>query len=316
MSVSTSLERKDYLQPLERVIQSGDVFRSVSLAAKIFEDRHAFDPSDDAWWAKLADLARTSSPYAAKVTEALLAHVDRACDLVGCTVDAVLSGWAVSLSATAKIDWIGRRETPSESFLLGLVVARRISTVTLLEGLVYPVIHHVATVAMASKSRVSNAHQLAVSSAVTYLQQLLLSTPLNPSLPPATLQEAFIVQTSRTRVLDNAHVPDLIKHLPLLVLISASKGVTANLTEDIHKFLQSFAMTPEFKTAAFRHLDLLKDAFLSSHWSKPGLSPAVEEGMVETLKQVMSEGGKLARRQGHTAVDADALQDLGRRRRE
>ncbi len=141
------------------------------------------------------------------------------------------------------------RGTSSEGFLLGLVVARRISTVTLLEALVYPVIHHVATVAMASKSRVSNAHQLAVGSAVTYLQQLLLSTPLNPSLPPMTLQEAFIVQTSRTRVLDNAHVPDLIKHLPLLVLISASKGVTASLTEDIHKFLQSFAMTPEFKTA-------------------------------------------------------------------
>jgi len=58
--------------------------------------------------------------------------------------------------------------------------------------------------------------------------------------------------------------------------------------EHVSTLLDSLADTAEFKTAAFRHLHLLKDAFLSSEWSRPS-DPGLETGMVDTLKLIMSE---------------------------
>jgi mediator of RNA polymerase II transcription subunit 12 len=72
------------------------------------------------------------------------------------------------------------------------------------------------------------------------------------------------------------------------LVVLGSIGVPDKTKDQIALFFRDLATIPEFKTAAFRHLALLKDAFLSSNWGKA--DPAVETGMIETLKAIMSEG--------------------------
>jgi mediator of RNA polymerase II transcription subunit 12 len=86
-----------------------------------------------------------------------------------------------------------------------------------------------------------------------------------------------------------SNVESLIQQLPALVVLERSKIVPEKTRAQIQLIFRGLAALPQFKTAAFRNLDVLKDAFLSNDWIKRSNDSALETGMVEGLKLMMSD---------------------------
>lgn len=247
---------------------------AAAFASKLFAKHGTFTKWSEQWWAVIAESIQNRN------LDAIVAHVNHVCDLAATSLDAPVAAWLNGLNPSNRIEVI----RGTYRLLLRLVTQRRLSTILLVNSLILPTWKHAA-----SSLPLSNPHQHALEATIVLAQQLLLTNPPQKHLPPTSLQESFIAQTSRAEVFHNRNVLNLIRHLPFLVVLQASR-VADRIKEEIGELLQCLGMTPSFKTAAFRHLDLLKDTFLSSEWSKMPYDPAVEAGMIDTLKAIMSEG--------------------------
>jgi mediator of RNA polymerase II transcription subunit 12 len=281
------------MSSLQKSIVSGDPAAASAFGSKLFSRHGPFPTWADVWWPVVVQSVQDASAepkVQATVLDAAVAHINHVCDLAGSALSAIVGQWLDTLTPATRIELLSKRSSAVYRLFLTLITQRRLSTVVLMDSLVFPVWKHAALLCLAPRSRLPNAQQHAIESTVITAQQLLLTVPPQAHLPPTTLQESFIVQTARAEMLQNHRVLSLIRHLPFLVVLGAVKGVADRIKSEIAVLLQALAMTPEFKTAAFRHLNLLKDTFLSSEWSKPSLDPAVESGMVDTLKSIMSEG--------------------------
>lgn len=273
---------------VEQAIKRGDPESAASLGERMFTRHGPYAIWADLWWVTVARAISTNAPQASQgsLVDTAMAHISTV-DQGG--LDATVSNWFDTLQPPAKVDLLGQRSSPFLHILLRLVTWRRLSSLTLLDKLVFPIWHLTATSCLASRSRQSSRVQAAVENTIMLAHQLLVTTGPHKNLPPSNLEEALVLQTARTRVLHNTHVPSLIRHLPFLVVLQYSQAIWPKTRTSIAELLDSLAATAEFKTAAFRHLDLLKDAFLSSDWSRPNLEPGLETGMVDTLKSIMSE---------------------------
>lgn len=271
------IDFKESIEPLRKSL--GATESAAAFASKLFAKHGTFTKWSEQWWAVIVESIQNRN------LDAIDAHINHVCDLAATSLDAPVAAWLNGLNPSNRIEVI----RGTYRLLLRLVTQRRLSTILLVNSLILPSWKHAA-----SSLPLSNPHQHALEATIVLAQQLLLTNPPQKHLPPASLQESFIAQTSRAEVFHNKNVLNLIRHLPFLVVLQASR-VADRIKDEIGELLQCLGMTPAFKTAAFRHLDLLKDTFLSSEWSKTPYDPAVEAGMIDTLKAIMSEGELKAR---------------------
>jgi len=278
---------------LQQTISTGNVAAAKVLAGKLFTRHGPFASWSAVWWSTLVnaflapDGARTSS-----VVEASMAHITEVDDHTDSTLDSVVASWLEDMLVPSVIDMLALRSAPCLiEILLNLVAKRRLRIVPrLLSRLAYTTWKHAASGVLATKGRLSTKCLRAVEGSMILTQHLLLTTPPNPALPPINLRQSLVMQTERRTAFNATNVPDLIRHLPFLVILDTARTAPERLKQQITDLLQGLARTPQFKAAAFRSLHILKDAFLSNEWSKPGIDPSVEARMVDGLKLIMSQG--------------------------
>ncbi|TXT13184.1 hypothetical protein VHUM_01585 [Vanrija humicola] len=278
------------MEGLKQIISKGDSARAVTLAPKLFTRHGKFSAWSSAWWTTIIAGVQAGDPGSSSSAAAAVAHVGEVDDHAGDgSLSSVLSDWLESLTPATRVDLFGRRNVPPVvRFLLLLVVSRRIGSLALFERLIFPELKHAASVVAAPHPRLSSKRTHAIEWAVTMAQQLLLCGP-HKSLAPANLREAYIVQTARATVFSKANVEGLIQHLPVLVVLEHSKVVPEKTRALISNIFRGLSVLPQFKTAAFRNLDVLKDAFLSNDWIRKTSDSSLESGMVEHLKLIMSD---------------------------
>ncbi len=285
-TISTGGVSAEILSDLRDAIAEGDHRALTLISAKLFA-RGPFAHWSTLWWANVTLGLQVDVSNSSTIISSAISHVIEVAHRSGETTNATFTAWLEGMSPSARFDLLAQ---PSAicTFVLNLAAQRQIHLVPIFDKLAYLVWKEVATSALTSKGRIN--HARAVSSTVTLAQQLLLSSPPNRTLSPTNICEALIIQTARTEIFNNINIKSLIRHLPFLVVLETSRGMPSEIRGQISTFLQSLAMSSEFKAAVFRHPDLLKEVFLSNEWSKPTLDPLLETGMVDTLKLIMPDG--------------------------
>ena len=284
-------DAKDSMGQLQSIISSGDPVAATGMADKLLFRHGPFAKWGELWWPSVVEASQSPKVgiTLARVLEASVGHATAIDELSERGLDGVIAAWLDEMTPQARIDSFGQPSSSQiVSLLLTLAAGRRTSSITLLEGLVYNAWKQAATICLGARARLSANQLRMVEAAVTICQQLLLTVPSNHRLPPQTLCEAVILQTSRAQAFSNSHITLLIRHLPYLVILERSAVVWPRTREQITSLLHDLANTPEFKNAAFRHIDLLKDVFLSNEWNKTH-DVGLEAGMVEALKLMMSD---------------------------
>ena len=286
------VDAAESMGPLHQAISTGNIAAAKILAPKLFSRHGPYKAWSTLWWTTLVQAIQASQPArSSEVVEASLAHIEEVDDNTDATLDSVIGKWLEDMSQASVLQLLSSRvASPMIEVLLNLIAHRRLRIVPrILEKLVYTIWKLAATSVIASKGRISANTIQAVTSCMVLAQQLLLTTPPNPNLPPINLRQSLVLQTERGTALNGSNVPTLIRHLPFLVILDKARGTPDKVREQISTLLRGLARTPQFKAAAFRHLPILKDAFLSNEWGKPGMDPGVESGMVDALKLIMSQ---------------------------
>lgn len=278
------------MEGLRQVIISGSIDKAVALSPKMFTRHGKFDSWSATWWQNVIQAVQAGEAGKPNAVNAAVAHISEVIEQVGDgSLRPVFAHWVESLTPSIRVDVFGRRNVPPVvRMLLLLIVKRLLGSHTLLERVLFPELKHAASLVSSSHPRLSSKRTYAVEWAVTLAHQLLLCTT-HKSLPPASLREAYIVQTARAAAFHASNVPNLIQHLPVLVVLERSKLVPEKTRNQIGVIFRGLAALPQFKTAAFRNLDVLKDAFLSNDWIKRSSDSSLETGMVEGLKLMMSD---------------------------
>ncbi|WVF69703.1 hypothetical protein IAT40_004482 [Kwoniella sp. CBS 6097] len=290
--VPAKLEFKESLHGLQQILIHGREEAALSLAPKLFTRHGSFSNWSTPWWATIIDVIQhpTHQHAHSSILRTAIGHVVAVESEARNALDPLISKWLEGMTSSSLIDAFGRRAGATLcQLLLDLVCKRCLSVVTVLDRLVYPVWKHTSTAILIPRKRLSGKQTQAVISTANIAAQVLVSPPLAHALPPLTLAQSIIVLASRQAVLCGVNVQSLIRHLPLLVALEKIGNLPDITSETIRSMLRRLAATAEFKTAAFRNLNVLKDAFLSSEWSKPSLDPGLEDRMVDTLKLIMSE---------------------------
>lgn len=285
-----TVEIDQSMDGLKQVIAGGHVDRGTALAPKLFARHGKFTIWSATWWQTIIQAIQSADQRTPNAVAAALAHVSEVDELAGDgSLRPVVAEWVSTLTPSQRVDIFGRRNVPPVvRLLLSLIVGRRLGSLVILEKLVFPELKHAAGLCTQPDPRLSSKRTYAIDWTVTLTQQLLLCTG-HKSLPPQNLREAYIVQTARSSVFHAHHVEGLIQHLPILIVLERSKTVPEKTRSQIRDIVRGLAALPQFKTAAFRNLDVLKDAFLSNDWIKRSNDSALETGMVEGLKLMMSD---------------------------
>ena len=277
---------------LEEAITNGDVSGAIALGTKMFTRHGPFENWSVTWWQTIVRAgAVTKRKGHALIADTIVAHVEVVNAQTDDSLDPVVGQWLDIYCPLEAISVLSRKGAHQTCALLLELCARGLTHVVpqILERAVFPTWKHFGTLSLEKKSTVNQDDLHAMEHCLVLAQQLLLTDPAHPELPPRNLRQALIIQTERSKVFDAFHIPHLIRHLPFLVVLQTSPKIPDRLREAIRDFLHSLAMTPPFKAASLRQLDLLKDAFLSNEWSKPGTDSSIEAGMVDTLKLIMSQ---------------------------
>lgn len=285
-----TVDLQQSMDGLKQIIHAGDATRATALAPKVFARHGRFATWSETWWTTIVQAIQTADHNTPETVAAAVAHVSEVDNQAGDgSLRPVVAKWVETLTPSQRVDIFGRRHVPPMvSLLLALIIQRRLGSLVLLEKLVFPELKHAAGLCTATNARLSSKRTYAIDWTVSLTQQLLLCTG-HKSLPPQNLREAYIVQTARAAVFHASNVDGLINQLPILVVLERSKIVPEKTRTQIRDIFRGLAALPQFKTAAFRNLDVLKDAFLSNDWIKRSNDPALETGMVEGLKLMMSD---------------------------
>ncbi|ORX33960.1 hypothetical protein BD324DRAFT_186207 [Kockovaella imperatae] len=279
---TTFFDGAQSMDGVRQVMAKGDVTAASLLGAKLFVRHGPFENWSTLWWETLVDAIQTSTH--ATIVDAVTAQIATVFEQAEGQLDSVVDAWLQTVTNPIELLSNGSHLC---TILLHECAHRHLRLVSrTLETLVYPVW---AKCAAATLKDGSCSHPLSVTNSVTLCQQLLLTKPPNQSLPPTSLRQALVLQTERGETLKGAHVISLLQHLPFLVILEKGSATPERLQTQISLLLEQLAATPHFKAAAFRHLDVLKDAFLSNEWSESSMEN-LEAGMVDVLKMIMSQG--------------------------
>ncbi|KAL7420053.1 RNA polymerase II mediator complex subunit [Cryptotrichosporon argae] len=284
-------EPSQSMEAVRQVLVHKDTDKAAILSSRLFTRHGPFATWATLWWATvvgaLDSVRHSSDPGVVAFAMAHIADVDRIAG--GHVVGPVVTAWVAGLTTASRTALLsGRPGSPLVAVLLNLVIQRHTSAAVILDHLVYPGINAAALACTNTQPRLSSKRVRTVDSAVAFASQLLLCTGAN-ALPPSTLYESLVLQTSRAQVFASTGMELVIKHLPDLVVLKHAKAVPAPTSDAVSALLGALSTMPQFKTAAFRHLELLKDAMLSNGWIKRSSEPAIEAGMVDALKAMMSD---------------------------
>lgn len=293
----------DIFEVLPHILTTGKESKAISVAPALFRQCGSFSSWSLKWWMLILDVVQKANtaqkPFLYHV---ISTHLSAVLGQHGDSLDDAVTSWFENLSAVNLVETFGKRSSGVlVRLLLFLISHRFLSTWVLLEKAVFPIWKHASPFALPPRKRLSSKQIQAITSTVNIIAQLLISPPLIPDFPPVSLKESLIVQASRQPVLQRLSVGILIQHLPLLVVFEQSKLLPDQISQRIDAILRNLAMTAEFKTAAFRNLNLLKDAFLAREWSGPGMDQGLEGKMIDVLKRIMSE--KPTRKFNHAPSD-------------
>jgi mediator of RNA polymerase II transcription subunit 12 len=248
------------MKALTQIIHAGAAERATVLAPKLFTRHGKFENWAEVWWTTVVKAVHTAeTAKSANAVAAAVAHVGQVDNQAGDgTLRPVGAKWVEGLTASQRVDIFGRRHVPPiVSLLLSLIIQRRLGSFVLLEKLVFPELKHAAGLCTAPNARLSSKRTCAIDWTVALTQRLLLCTG-HKSLPPQNLREAFVVQTARAAVFHASNVESLILHLPVLVVLERSRIVPEKTRVQIKEIFRGLATLPQFKTAAFRNLDVLR----------------------------------------------------------
>ncbi|WVO18867.1 uncharacterized protein IAS62_000139 [Cryptococcus decagattii] len=281
----------DIFEVLPHILTTGKESKAISVAPALFRQCGSFSSWSLKWWMLILDVVQKANieqkPFLYHV---ISTHLSAVLGQHGDSLDDAVTSWLENLSAVNLVEMFGKRSSGVlVRLLLFLISHRFLSTWVLLEKAVFPIWKYASPFALPPRKRFSSKQIQAITSTVNIIAQLLISPPLIPDFPPVSLKESLIVQASRQPVLQRLSVGILIQHLPLLVVFEQSKLLPDQISQRIDVILRNLAMTAEFKTAAFRNLNLLKDAFLAREWSGPGMDQGLEGKMIDVLKRIMSE---------------------------
>lgn len=284
----------DVFEVLPHILTTGKENTAISVAPALFRQCGRFSSWSLKWWTLIVDVVQKAGNTEQKpfLYHVVSTHLSAVLGQHGDSLDDAVTSWLENLSAANVVETFGGRTRPAGvlvRLLLFLVSHRFLSAWVVLEKAVFPIWKHAAPFALPPRKRLSSKQIQAITSTVNIIAQLLISPPLIPDLAPVSLKESLIVQASRQPVLQGSSVGILIQHLPLLVVFEQSKLLPDQVSHRIDEILRNLAMTAEFKTAAFRNLNLLKDAFLAREWSGPGMDQGLEGKMIDVLKRIMSE---------------------------
>nr|XP_019005040.1 uncharacterized protein I203_01884 [Kwoniella mangroviensis CBS 8507]OCF68501.1 hypothetical protein I203_01884 [Kwoniella mangroviensis CBS 8507] len=286
------LDFKESLHGMQHMLSSGKEENAAVLAPKLFVRHGSFGNWSNQWWSTIIEHVQHPSSHVSydATLRVVTSHIVSVCKDVQDQLETVISAWLENLAPAALVDMFGKRSGLLIShLLLDLVVKRCLSTSTLLERLIYPVWRYASSVILTPRRRLSGKQIQAVTNCINVAAQLLVSPPLVSTLPPSIPTHSLIVLAYRQAVFCGTSVQNLIRHLPLFVVLQKSAMLSENTNSLISSLLRCLAMTAEFKTAAFRNLSVLKDTFLSTEWSKPSSCHGLEAGMEDILKLIMSE---------------------------
>ncbi|WWD21578.1 hypothetical protein CI109_106064 [Kwoniella shandongensis] len=284
---------KESIPSLQQALVAGREEIAMALASKLYTRHGPFSAWGSTWWTTIIDTVLRSGaaePQSSTLIRTVVEHVEAVNAQAGAILNPVVATWLESFAPHSLVDLLGKRHgVMLTTILLELVGSRHLSTVILLERIAFPLWKYASAIALSPRKRLAGKQIHAVMVSIDIASQLLVTPPLVRTLPPTSLAQALVIQASRQAVYQTPDVQLLIQHLPLLVVLEKSALLPETSTTQISDLLRCLAMTAEFKTAAFRNLNILKDAFLSTEWSRPGMDPALEAGMVDTLKLIMSE---------------------------
>lgn len=297
---SRELTRSAYLNPSESMgsvqqfIAAGDNTESTGLVPKLFSRHGSFNSWSTLWWQNVIfgiQAGAIDGNAAPAVLYSAIAHVIAVDGMAVGSMEEVIEVWVKTLSPAALLEMFGKRSAFTIChLLLHLVVQRRITSVPLVTRIVFPILKQASIHALAARGSLPAKYVHSVDVTIAFAQQLLLEIPPDREFPPTTLRQSYVLQTARATLFHRDHVQELIRHLPYLVVLRTASRIGDKLKGHLDILLRDLAMLPAFKTAAFRHLELLKEVFLSSEWSRSSLDSAVEVGMVDALKLIMSDG--------------------------
>ncbi|WVR04690.1 hypothetical protein IAU60_001701 [Kwoniella sp. DSM 27419] len=290
--IPAKLEFKESIHGLQQVLVHCRQEAAAALGTKLFARHGSFASWSTEWWTTIINILQhpTNQNSGQAIVDTAVSHINAVESETRGVVDPVIKLWLDGLTSSSLMDTFGKRASGTiTQLLLELVIRRSLSTQTLLDKLLFPVWKHASSTALMPRKRLSSKQIQAVVCSVNIAAQLLVLPPLIESLPPQKPTDSLVALASRQEVFRGVNVQSLIKHLPLVVVLQKSNTLPDQTTDIASTMLRRLAMTAEFKTAAFRNLNVLKDAFLSSEWSRPPMDPALEVGMVDTLKLIMSE---------------------------
>jgi mediator of RNA polymerase II transcription subunit 12 len=285
------MDFKVKMTQLYQSVSKGDVQTAGDLAKDFAERRDKFKSWAGLWWTTIVSAIRHGDVARSKnIMDAALAHIEDTITDLEDSFDELLTAWLTNLPSQTILDILGGKTSPIlAAVFLHLTSQRHLHIMpNIFDRLVYPVWLAAASSVLPLKSRLAPKYQNALEATLNIAQQVLLISA-RKDLPPLSLQQSLIIQTERMKVFQSNNVSGLIQHLPFLVVLQAVKGTAERIKQRISVLLDELFMTPEFKAAAFRQMDVLKDSFLSNEWSKPGLDPLIEAGMIDALKLIMSQ---------------------------
>jgi mediator of RNA polymerase II transcription subunit 12 len=167
--------------------------------------------------------------------------------------------------------------------LLELVSRGGLSTITVLEGIIYPA--WTASAAPASNA-LDTINQLA--GRLLLLQYDFLEQ--RDDLPPYSPSQAHRLQSQSQTVFKLEHFTRLLANMPFLVALELNQEVTEDVRRSCAHLRFALCQDPRFRLSAFRHVDLVRDAFLKPT-KLSGATAALEGHLVDALRLIVSSDG-------------------------
>jgi mediator of RNA polymerase II transcription subunit 12 len=173
--------------------------------------------------------------------------------------------------------------------LLYLCVHGALATTTILRGLVYPAWELAAAALPPGQSLQS--WEVFLCAANNLFEVLLLREDGNAgSVPPRDLLDIQRIRTRRQDVYRESHFSLLVASIPTLVIIEKNEHVSDDLRRSAMSLRCELCETREFRQAAYRNLDGVRDAFEQTLQS--GVGENLGESMIDALRLVLSESQK------------------------
>lgn len=172
--------------------------------------------------------------------------------------------------------------------LMHLVSNGAVPASTILPGLVYP--------AWSAATMVESAQQVValepmLSAANDIATRLLLGQVSEDGIPPSNFLEYQGLQTSRRDVYRPQYFQDVIKHVPMLVLLELNIFIPEYLRQSSRVLREAMCSSSVFRMGTYRDLDTVHDAF-QTMLSSRDVAEEKHEPLVSALRFIFSDGQK------------------------